>query len=104
MKWATRAVELGAGEILLTSMDEDGQRTGYDLELPSTISETVPVPAIASGGAGELDHLYQALDQGKADAVLAASIFHYGTYTIAQAKDYLKQKGVQIRPTYVAPE
>ena len=104
VKWATRAVELGAGEILLTSMDEDGQRTGYDLELTSTISETVPVPVIASGGAGELDHLYQALDQGKADAVLAASIFHFGTFTIAQAKDYLEQKGVQVRPTYVAPE
>ena len=104
VKWATRAVELGAGEILLTSMDEDGQRTGYDLELTSTISETVPVPVIASGGAGELDHLYQALDQGKADAVLAASIFHFGTFTITQAKDYLKQKGVHGRPTYVAPE
>ena len=104
VKWATRAVELGAGEILLTSMDEDGQRTGYDLELTSTISETVPVPVIASGGAGELDHLYQALDQGKADAVLAASIFHFGTFTITQAKDYLKQKGVHVRPTYVAPE
>ena len=104
VKWATRAVELGAGEILLTSMDEDGQRTGYDLELTGTISETVPVPVIASGGAGELDHLYQALDQGKADAVLAASIFHFGTFTITQAKDYLKQKGVHVRPTYVAPE
>ena len=104
VKWATRAVELGAGEILLTSMDEDGQRTGYDLDLTRTISETVPVPVIASGGAGELDHLYQALDQGKADAVLAASIFHFGTFTIAKAKDYLKQKGVQVRPTYVAPE
>ena len=104
VKWANRAVELGAGEILLTSMDEDGQRTGYDFELTSTISETVPVPVIASGGAGELDHLYQALDQGKADAVLAASIFHFGTFTITQAKDYLKQKGVHVRPTYVAPE
>ena len=103
VKWAVRVVELGAGEILLTSMDEDGQLSGYDLELTRTISEAVPVPVIASGGAGELDHLYQALDQGKADAVLAASIFHFGTFTIDQAKQYLKGKGVPVRPKYYRP-
>ena len=104
VKWATRAVELGAGEILLTSMDEDGQLSGYDLALTRTISEVVPVPVIASGGAGDLEHLYQALDKGKADAVLAASIFHFGTFTIDQAKDYLKVKGVPVRPKYQGPE
>ena len=100
VKWAARAVELGAGEILLTSMDEDGQLSGYDLVLTRAISDEVPVPVIASGGAGVLDHLYQALDQGKADAVLAASIFHFGTFTIDQAKRYLKSKGVPVRPKY----
>ncbi|MCI0849172.1 MAG: imidazole glycerol phosphate synthase subunit HisF, partial [Chloroflexi bacterium] len=104
VKWAVRVVELGAGEILLTSMDEDGQLSGYDLALTRTISEAVPAPVIASGGAGELDHLYQALDQGKADAVLAASIFHFGTFTIGQAKEYLKGKGIPIRPNYEGPD
>jgi len=103
VKWAVRAVELGAGEILLTSMDEDGQLSGYDLALTRAISEAVPVPVIASGGAGELEHLYQALNQGKADAVLAASIFHFGTFTIDQAKEYLKGKGVPVRPRYQPP-
>ena len=103
VKWAIRAVELGAGEILLTSMDEDGQLSGYDLDLTRAISEAVPVPVIASGGAGDLEHLYQALDQGKADAVLAASIFHFGTFTIDQAKEYLKGKGVPVRPKYQPP-
>ena len=103
VKWAIRAVELGAGEILLTSMDEDGQLSGYDLDLTRATSEAVPVPVIASGGAGELEHLYQALDQGKADAVLAASIFHFGTFTIDQAKEYLKGKGVPVRPKYQPP-
>ena len=103
VKWAIRAVELGAGEILLTSMDEDGQLSGYDLALTRTISEAVPVPVIASGGAGELEHLYQALDQGKADAVLAASIFHFGTFTSDQAKEYLRGKGVPVRPKYQDP-
>ena len=98
VKWAVRAVELGAGELLLTSMDEDGQQTGYDLELTRAISESVHVPVIASGGAGTLDHMYQALDQGKADAVLAASIFHFGTYSIGEAKDYLRNRGVPVRP------
>lgn len=103
VKWAARVVELGAGEILLTSMDEDGQLSGYDLALTRAISDEVPVPVIASGGAGELDHLYQALDQGKADAVLAASIFHFGTFTIDQAKEYLHSKGIPVRPKYQAP-
>ena len=103
VKWAVRVVELGAGEILLTSMDEDGQLSGYDLDLTRAISEAVPAPVIASGGAGELDHLYQALDQGKADAVLAASIFHFGTFTIGQAKEYLRGKGIPVRPNYEGP-
>ena len=98
VSWAERAVELGAGEILLTSMDADGHLTGYDLELTRAISDAVPVPVIASGGAGDLEHLYQALDEGRADAVLAASIFHFGTYTIGQAKEYLKSRGVPVRP------
>ena len=98
VKWALRAVELGAGEFLLTSMDADGHLAGYDLELTKAISEAVPVPVIASGGAGNLDHLYQAFTQGKADAVLAASIFHFGTYSITQAKEYLATQGVPMRP------
>ncbi len=98
VKWAARAVELGSGEILLTSMDADGHQNGYDLELTAAVSDAVPVPVIASGGAGNLDHLYQALDSGKADAVLAASIFHFGTYTIQQAKEYLQERGVPVRP------
>jgi cyclase len=95
--WAKKVVELGAGEILLTSWDADGHRAGYDLELTSSISEVVTVPVIASGGAGSLEHLYQALVVGKADAVLAASIFHYGTYSIRQAKAYLEEKGIPVR-------
>ena len=98
VEWAAFAVELGAGEVLLTSMDADGQLTGYDLELTKTISQRVSVPVIASGGAGNLDHLYQAFDEGKADAVLAASIFHYGTYSIGQAKEYLSSRGIPVRP------
>jgi cyclase len=102
VKWAVRAVELGAGEILLTSIDADGQLAGYDLELTRAISEAVPVPVIASGGAGTLEHLYQAFDQGKADAVLAASIFHFGTYSIAQAKDYLESRGIPVRRQHIS--
>ena len=83
---------------MLTSMDADGQLTGYDLELTRAISQAVEVPVIASGGAGDLDHLYQAFTEGQADAVLAASIFHFGTYSIAQAKDYLSQRGIPVRP------
>jgi cyclase len=97
LAWAKQAVELGAGEILLTSMDADGHKRGYDIELTSTISETVNVPVIASGGAGAPEDLYQALVLGKADAVLAASIFHYGTYSIGETKAYLAKRGIPIR-------
>jgi len=97
IEWAKKAVALGAGELLLTSWDADGHRTGYDLELTFTINEAVTVPVIASGGAGSLEHLYEALVMGKADAVLAASIFHYRTYSIRQAKDYLAERGIPIR-------
>ena len=97
LEWAKRAVALGAGELLLTSWDADGQRAGYDLELTRAISETVMVPVIASGGAGNLEHLYEALVIGKADAVLAASIFHYQIYSIRQAKDYLAARGIPVR-------
>jgi cyclase len=95
--WAKQAVELGAGELLVTSWDQDGRRSGYDLRLTSAISEQVTVPVIASGGAGTLGHLYEALVLGKADAVLAASIFHYRTYSIREAKEYLAGKGIPVR-------
>lgn len=98
IEWAQTVESLGAGEILLTSMDCDGTKDGYDLELTRKISESVNIPVIASGGAGALEHLYHALDQGKADAVLAASIFHFGEYTIKQTKDYLSEKGISVRP------
>lgn len=97
VEWAKEAVSRGAGEILLTSMDCDGQKTGYDLELTSAVAEAVSVPVIASGGAGTLDHLVEALTVGKASAVLAASIFHFGEYTIAEAKDYLRSCGILMR-------
>lgn len=97
LSWAQQVVKLGAGEILLTSMDADGHRAGYDIELTHAISEAVPVPVIASGGAGTLEDLYQALVAGKADAVLAASIFHYGIYSIRETKEYLAKKGIPIR-------
>ena len=97
VKWAKRAEELGAGEILLTSMDRDGTKNGYDIALTRTISEAVSIPVIASGGVGNLDHLYEGFTAGRADAVLAASIFHYHEYSIMQAKEYLKEKGVLIR-------
>ncbi|TSA54468.1 MAG: imidazole glycerol phosphate synthase subunit HisF [Dehalococcoidia bacterium] len=97
LKWIKQAVDLGAGEILLTSWDADGHRSGYDNELNRAVSELVAVPVIASGGAGTLEHLYQALSLGKADAVLAASIFHYREYSIRQAKEYLAAKGVPVR-------
>jgi cyclase len=97
IEWARQAVALGAGEVLLTSWDADGQRAGYDLDLTRAISEAVIVPVIASGGAGNLEHLYEALVIGKADALLAASIFHYRAYSIKQVKDYLAQKGIPIR-------
>ena len=95
--WARKVVELGAGEILLTSMDRDGTQVGYDIELNRRISEAVSVPIIASGGAGTLEHLVDVLKAGKANAVLAASIFHFGTYTIPQAKEYLQQSGLPVR-------
>ncbi len=97
IQWAKQAVALGAGELLLTSWDADGHRTGYDLELTRNISQAMTVPVIASGGAGNLEHLYQALVTGKADAVLVASIFHYRTYSIRQAKDYLAERGIAVR-------
>ena len=97
VKWAKRAEKLGAGEILLTSMDYDGTKCGYDIELTKTISESVNIPVIASGGAGRLVHLYDALTKGKADAVLAASIFHFREYSVEEAKRFLKRKGVPVR-------
>ena len=97
LEWGRQAVALGAGELLPTSMDCDGHQMGYDLELNRAISEAVEVPVIASGGAGKLEHLYDALTLDKADAVLAASIFHYGTYTIRQAKEYLAERGIPVR-------
>ena len=104
VKWAVRAVELGAGEILLTSMDADGHLAGYDLDLTRAISQAVRVPVIASGGAGTLEHLFEAFTDGQADAVLAASIFHYGTYSIGEAKDYLAGRGIPVRPRQAASQ
>jgi len=95
--WAKKMEGLGAGEILLTSMDRDGTKDGYDIELTRTISEQVSIPVIASGGVGTLEHLYEGLAFGKASAVLAASIFHYREYSIAQVKSFLKEKGVTVR-------
>jgi cyclase len=95
--WAKQMEELGAGEILLTSMDRDGTKDGYDIELTRKISESVGIPVIASGGVGTLEHLYEGLVDGRASAVLAASIFHYGEFTVAQVKAYLKEKGVTVR-------
>jgi imidazole glycerol-phosphate synthase subunit HisF len=97
LKWARDAVSLGAGEILLTSMDADGTKEGYDIALNKTVSEAVSVPVIASGGAGTLDHICHVLQDGKADAVLAASIFHYKEYTVADIKEFLKKKGIEVR-------
>jgi cyclase len=95
--WAVQAVEFGAGEIVVNSIDADGTQAGYDLELLKAISEAVTVPVVASGGAGEIEDMYQALIVGKADAVLAASIFHYGIYTIRATKQYLEAKGIPVR-------
>jgi cyclase len=97
VEWAKEGVHLGAGEILLTSMDQDGMKNGYDLELTRAISESVNVPVIASGGVGTLDHLAEGITEGKADAVLAASIFHYREYSVKQAKEYLKSKNIPVR-------
>lgn len=97
LEWATRAQQLGAGEILLTSMDRDGTRNGYDLELTRAVSHAVRIPVIASGGAGTLEHFYEALTDGGASAVLAASLFHFGEFSITEVKDYLRGRGVEVR-------
>jgi cyclase len=98
LRWAKNVAELGAGEILLTSMDKDGTKDGYDIELTRAVSEGVSIPIIASGGAGTLNHLYEAFKEGLADAALAASIFHFGEFTIPEAKRFLKEKGIDVRP------
>ena len=103
LEWAREAVERGAGELLVTSMDRDGHQTGYDLDLLRAISDSVEVPVIASGGAGTPQHLYEALTEGGAEAVLAASIFHFGTYAIADLKRYLAGQGIPMRPVEGAP-
>lgn len=95
--WAKQMVQRGAGEILLTSMDRDGTRKGFDLELTRVISEAVPIPVIASGGVGNLQHLADGVSKGKADAVLAASIFHFGEYTVGEAKDYMASQSIEVR-------
>ena len=97
VKWAKKMEELGACEFMLTSMDKDGTKDGYDIELTRIISETVSIPVIASGGAGTLEHLYEGLVNGKADAALAASIFHFREYSVREAKEYLRSKGVPVR-------
>jgi len=97
LEWARRVESLGAGEILLTSMDKDGTKDGYDLPLTAAVSASLSIPVIASGGAGNLEHLYEACTDGQADAVLCASIFHYREYTVKEAKEYLAEKGVAIR-------
>jgi cyclase len=97
VEWAARAEKLGAGEILLTSMDCDGTRQGYDVELTRTISDAVRIPVIASGGAGTLEHFYDALTEGGASAVLAASLFHFGELKISDVKEYLRLRGLVIR-------
>jgi cyclase len=97
IEWAMRAEKLGAGEILLTSMDTDGTRNGYDLKLTRAVADAVRVPVIASGGAGKLEHFYEALTTGGASAVLAASLFHFGEYKIAEVKNYLRSRGVVVR-------
>ena len=97
VEWAVKCERLGAGEILLTSMDEDGQKKGYDLELTRAVSERVGIPVIASGGAGALEHFYDAFTVGKADAVLAASLFHFGEIPIPELKKYLSEKGIPVR-------
>ena len=98
LKWAKEVADRGAGEILLTSMDADGTKAGYDLDLTAAVSNAVGIPVIASGGAGELSHMVDVLDQGKDDAVLSASIFHFGEFTVADVKNYLSEHGVPVRP------
>lgn len=102
IEWAREVAERGAGEILLTSMDADGTKDGYDIELNARVSDSIGIPVIASGGAGKLEHMAEVLDKGKADAVLAASIFHFGEYTVGDVKDYLASEGVPVRPLFTA--
>ena len=97
VEWAVEAERLGAGEILLTSMDGDGTKEGYDLELTKAVTDAVKIPIIASGGAGKLEHFYEALAEAKAEAVLAASLFHYRELEIRQVKEYLRERGVSVR-------
>ncbi|MCX7872634.1 MAG: imidazole glycerol phosphate synthase subunit HisF [Verrucomicrobiae bacterium] len=99
LEWAKRAVNLGAGEIVLNSIDADGTKAGFDIEITRMISEAVNVPVVASGGAGKLEHMAEVLIEGKADAVLAASIFHFGEYTVGEVKEYLAQRGIPVRLT-----
>jgi cyclase len=99
VQWARRATECGAGELLVTSMDADGQKTGYDNDVLSSISDSVTVPVIASGGAGALEHFYDALIYGKSDAVLAASLFHFGELRVSEVKSYLENRGIPVRKT-----
>jgi cyclase len=103
LAWAVRAAELGAGEFMLTSMDRDGTRDGYDLELTRAVARAVDIPVIASGGVGTLQHLADGLTRGEADAVLAASIFHFGTYSIAETKAYLAAQGIPVRVVAETP-
>lgn len=100
VEWAKEAYNRGAGEILLTSMDADGTKDGYDIELTAAVSESVGIPVIASGGAGNLQHMVDVLEQGKADAVLAASIFHFGQHSVREAKEYFAEKGIPVRPMF----
>jgi cyclase len=97
IEWATRVAQLGAGEILLTSMDRDGTKNGFDLGLTRAVADAVSIPVIASGGVGNLQHLADGVTEGRADAVLAASIFHYGAYTVRQAKEYMRARGIEVR-------
>jgi len=97
LEWVREATELGAGEILLTSMDADGTKDGYDIALTRAVSEAVSVPVIASGGAGKMEHFYEVLTEGKADAVLAASVFHYGQFRVRDVKEYLRERGAEVR-------
>ena len=101
VEWAKEVENRGAGEILLTSMDADGTKDGYDIELNAKVSESLNIPVIASGGAGKLEHMAEVLDQGKADAVLAASIFHFGEFTVGDVKNYLSSVGVPVRPLFI---
>lgn len=97
VEWAVRVAELGAGEILLTSMDRDGTRSGFDLALTRAVSDAVPIPVIASGGVGSLEHLAEGVSEGRADAVLAASIFHFGEHTVREAKELMRSRGIEVR-------